>query len=72
MTNEYEKQYIAQLLNDEELFNHTRILPKYLSNEINKKIYKQFNPDIILLRVATSNKRAIKCYLNSNFKIFYY
>ena len=36
MTDEYEKQYIAQLLNDEELFNHTRILPKYLSNEINK------------------------------------
>lgn len=38
-------------------------------DKINKKIYKQFNPDIILLRVSTSNKRAIKCYLNSNFKI---
>ena len=45
MTNEYEKQYIAQLLNDEELFNHTRILPKYLSNEINKKIYSYILED---------------------------
>lgn len=45
MTNEYEKQYIAQLLNDEELFNHTRILPKYLSNEINKKTYSYILED---------------------------
>lgn len=38
MNENYEMEYLSQLICDNEMFNHSRVIPKYLSNENNKRM----------------------------------